>query len=624
MRRAWLVARRTQYVGPEAFKLPNEHIAAYLNDYLSRPSPVGFAVLIAGPWGSGKTFFIKDYFSGVDTVRHLYVSLHGVSTEEELRTRFVFAAYPLLKSKKFKAIGSLARSAVGVLGFETDLTASDLLEYDQFDVLVIDDLERALVPLETVFGFLSQLVEQEGRKVILVGSEDVLRSEPSKFKDIKEKTVGFTLSIEPDVESVLAAIQSKAPAELAETIRVFWSQIVQIFLISETRNLRVLGQILDEYAPIAKTLETDKRLSKSYKEDALKLFLVISMAYKTGKIDRKDIATREGNHFTRLFAQDGDKADDSPMGQLDSHFRDVDVYSMALDNDYLETRICDGLHRDDFLARTVGDAAAQSDPDSNPEWRNVWYYMQGNDDLTRASFPALRKKFEAREYTDGGVILHVFGLLLEARVLGLLNWSERRILREGKRYIDDLIKSENLPTLGDDFLAGFRHGAAHGLGFTAPRNPVFQELKAYFQRRSDELKRIRLVERVRRAAAHLADEPRIFSSMISSSEIDGEVYSNPVLQILSVRDFAARFMACDGPSQHEIMLGLATRYTSNPYPEVLELERPWLKQLRQAIGGKLRGRDRLTKVRIGRLMEWSLSDPIQTSTSDNEEPPEEA
>lgn len=601
----------------------NEHIVEYLNDYLGKPSPVGYAVLITGAWGSGKTFFTKHYFDCADNVRHLYVSLHGVSTEEELRNRFVFAAYPLLESKKARAFGSIARSAIGVFGIKSDLTAKDLFEYDQFDVLVVDDIERAMLRLETVLGFISQLVEQEGRRVVLIGSENVLRNETKKFKDIKEKTIGFTLELEPDVVSMLAAIIEKSPPALAATILRHALHIAVVFSESKTNNLRVLGQVLVEYAPIANVLEADHRLTNSYKEEVLGLFLAISTGYKTGEIDRSDIIGREKNKYLHLFEETPVKVDDSAMARFDASIKSVDLYSLALDNDYLESKICNGLHREEFLARTVGDAASQSDPDSNPEWRNVWNFMHGDDDLTKSSFCKVMQRFESREYKDAGEILHVFGILLEMRGLGLLGWSEARVLKEGKAYLDDLAGSGELPAFGDDYLGGFRHGAAHGLGFMSAKNAVFNRLSAYFQNLSRKVKQVSLLDGIGLAASQLSKDPTAFSKAISSSDGDNKAYSTGVLQHLNARDFATEFMASDGDKQFAIMLALGTRYTSNPYSQVLELERPWLKKLRRAINGQLRGRDRLTKVRISRLMAWNLDDFIQDKETGAEALPDE-
>ncbi len=43
--------------------MKNAHIEAYLDYYLERNEPPGFAVLIDGEWGIGKSFFIKRYLS---------------------------------------------------------------------------------------------------------------------------------------------------------------------------------------------------------------------------------------------------------------------------------------------------------------------------------------------------------------------------------------------------------------------------------------------------------------------------------------------------------------------------------------------------------------------------------
>lgn len=589
--------------------MPNEHIAAYLSDYLRQPSGAGYAVLLTGAWGSGKTFFIKRHFEEQETSRHLYVSIHGASSDTDLRNRFVFAAYPILKSKKARAWGSIARSAIGAFGIESDLKAEDLLEYDQYDVIIVDDLERAILPLEAVFGFINQLVEHEGQKVILIGSEDVIRSGNDKFKEIKEKTIGFTLRVVPDVEATVASIESKSPTHLAQAIREFRSDIISVFQSSGTDNLRVLSQALNEYAPIAEIVEQDDRLSRSFRRDTLKLFLAISFGYKAGHIDRGDIKSREGSAFSRIFSSDDGQPADS-MELLDQKFPDVDLYSVSLDNEYLESKVCDGWHREDYLLRTIGDATAQSDPLSNPEWRNAWHYMDGNDDVTKSSFALMINKFKNREYDDAGEILHVFALLLEARTLGFLDWSDHRALREGKAYIDDLVKAGRLPSFGDDYLGGFRHGAAYGLGFTNPSQPRFGEFWQYFQRRSDDGKREKLSERIRAAAANMTTDPATLSNMISSSEVDREAYSLPILVELDAKEFATKFLASEGQGQREIMLGIATRYESNHNTDVLRKERPWLKKLRQSINGQLRGADRLTRVRIARLVEWALERPL--------------
>lgn len=48
--------------------MSNEHIKDYLNWYTSENcEEPGFAVLIKGSWGSGKTYFIKNYMDETES-----------------------------------------------------------------------------------------------------------------------------------------------------------------------------------------------------------------------------------------------------------------------------------------------------------------------------------------------------------------------------------------------------------------------------------------------------------------------------------------------------------------------------------------------------------------------------
>lgn len=589
--------------------MPNDHVRAYLDEYLKQPK-AHFAVLVSGAWGSGKTYVVKGFFDEIIQRRHLYVSVNGVSTEEELRSRFVYAAYPAVANKTLRALGSLARSALGIVNFNTDLSAEQLLDYDQFDIFVIDDIERARVDLLTLFGFVNDFVEHDGKQVILLGNEEELKSLSPDYKRIKEKLIGFTLGVYPDVESLLPKIELESSGPLGETLRAYKSDIIHVFAMSKSNNLRVLTQVLTEYQPIAETLAKTDHLSNTFKTEVLKLFLSINISYKLGKISRADIASRKTDHFALAFSEEKEVGAGDPMRQIDDIYNDIDIFSSAIDNEYLESKICDGIHREEFLSRSLGDAAAQADPGANPEWRNAWHYMRNDDVITEGAFRQMLARFEAREYHEAGVILHTFGLLLEMRKIGLLTWTEKRVEKEGKRYIDDLAARGDLPLFGEDFLTGFRHGAAHGLGFTNNDSPVFSVLWNHYKKKSDELKEQELVEMVRRSAASLGTDHRHFLISISPDEGWQEVRSTPVLQYVDARAFAKMFMGLGAVAQFETMAALGSRYESNPYPGVLRGELAWLRRLRSAIRGELRGKAKLTRVRIERLLTWNLAEHL--------------
>jgi len=60
----------------------NSHIETYLDYYCGLSHAPGFAVLLKGQWGSGKTWFINRYREKLEenNQKCLYVSLYGMTT----------------------------------------------------------------------------------------------------------------------------------------------------------------------------------------------------------------------------------------------------------------------------------------------------------------------------------------------------------------------------------------------------------------------------------------------------------------------------------------------------------------------------------------------------------------
>ena len=115
----------------------NKHIEEFLDYYLNKEQSPDYAVLITGCWGSGKTYFIRQYLekqgaAGKDVVRKndwltgfkkytvVYVSLFGMKTREDINKKIEHILHPKIDSKKIEClpdavslIGSLAGIAVG-------------------------------------------------------------------------------------------------------------------------------------------------------------------------------------------------------------------------------------------------------------------------------------------------------------------------------------------------------------------------------------------------------------------------------------------------------------------------------------------------------------------------------
>ncbi|MEC4817740.1 MAG: P-loop NTPase fold protein, partial [Scytonema sp. PMC 1069.18] len=79
----------------------NSHIETYLDYFCGLSHAPGFAVLLKGQWGCGKTWFINRYREKPKTnnQKFLYVSLYGMTSFSEIEDTFFQQLHPVLSSK---------------------------------------------------------------------------------------------------------------------------------------------------------------------------------------------------------------------------------------------------------------------------------------------------------------------------------------------------------------------------------------------------------------------------------------------------------------------------------------------------------------------------------------------
>ncbi len=172
--------------------LTEKEITNELDDYIYNVS-IKYAVLLNGGWGSGKTYFIEDYIKKLEEKYELnkndkttkykkpvYVSLYGLSDISELKNKI---ALSLIKNKKIKQLMPFLDVGIEIgsdlASKHTFIQNSDskfkriIRALHKIDNLIIffDDLERCNININTVLGYINELVEHNNVKVVLVADE---------------------------------------------------------------------------------------------------------------------------------------------------------------------------------------------------------------------------------------------------------------------------------------------------------------------------------------------------------------------------------------------------------------------------------------------------------------------
>lgn len=269
---------------------PNQGIWDYFNEYVKNPDPQ-YAVFVNGEWGCGKTFFIKkwiDYYNCLSsqtdkTLRPIYVSLYGLKHTSQITDAINRELYPMLHGKAAK-IGRSVLKVVSKIALHTDfdvnqngsddlgmnlsLDALSFLKSDDEEIksdklIIFDDLERCLIPIKELLGYINYFEEQCHAHVIIVGDEQKLEGALHAFNEFKEKTIGREFCLETEIESALMTFIEEVPR--LNILKDCASFIQRLFCLSQYNNLRILRQAIYDFKCqlllIGKGIEENRALS---------------------------------------------------------------------------------------------------------------------------------------------------------------------------------------------------------------------------------------------------------------------------------------------------------------------------------------------------------------------------
>src|SRR3954447_23196013 len=277
---------------------PNRHVREYLLHYLSFKNAPQYAVLIDGPWGVGKTYLIKglldQYYSSEerDRERFAFVSLFGLNSVDQIDAALLASQYSILESRAAKIAGRLVQSALKFSRIDFALQPNETLDRLAASAYIFDDLERCELPVNTVLGYINELVEHDGCKVIIIANQREI-TEDEGYRRRREKLVGKTLVVQAAFEEALDHfIMNVSDPET----RIFYAQnrseIDTLYQQSELRNLRILRQTMWDFERVYSALEGKHRENAAAMSDLLRLLFAVSFELKSGRIKANDIAWR--------------------------------------------------------------------------------------------------------------------------------------------------------------------------------------------------------------------------------------------------------------------------------------------------------------------------------------------
>lgn len=575
---------------------------AYLDYYLDRPGGPDAATMLEGPWGSGKSFFVDEYFrdrlaearaKDPNAKEEIRVSLFGVCDLGEITSQIFTKAHPRLGGKAAKFVNVIASKAVSAFGVSADpdenarLLQETLLNLEG-RVLVFDDFERCPMPLVEVMGYINRFVEQDRLKVVVVASEeDIDPDQIDEYRGRKEKLVGKTIRVGSDPGTVLDAFAvDLGSAEARAAVAANRVAVLSTFTARGRPNFRSLRAILADYDRLVSVANARLRASPGALGSLLLYIMAVGMEYRGNHIEADGLRTLSSDIAPKLNLGNAPISDERRRGaDLKEHYPlvgwwDPVVPPAALAELFASGTIDVGALDAHLLAhpQVVGRAHVS-------EWRAMWNWYDMSATDYRTVRDAFADQLAAQSIVHPGELLHAAGTSI--RLLGygddVLGGAKPKAFF--KVYLADLESRDALEAVSGLF--GIHSGSYAGLVYNEHDTPLFAEIHTMVR---DATMRA-LSRRTAREAVELLDRLRKDpddGAMLHEWDLEkGNYAGSAILHNIAVTDMADLLLV-DDSFNDRLLRALHARYENAAGTPDLDPEKHWVRALRTELANRLK------------------------------------
>jgi hypothetical protein len=579
----------------------NSHIRAYLKYYIRDEVNPSYAIMLKGSWGCGKTWFIKDLLKELEQTEkpeskaNIYLSLYGIQNTKAIESKIFSQIYPILGSTALQQTGRIFKGAIkGHLkidldGHESNLDISVpsvdlkkiLKKQNDVKVMIFDDFERCSISRVDLMGYFNQLVEHENLKVIIISDEDKILdykngdegSDLTKYATIKEKVVGKTFEINPDVHSAVRTFISEIPdAKTKIQLTMSIDQIVKIYLISSLNNMRILRHALKDFGRLY--LNLDKKIinKDGLMQDLIFGFLILSMCVKSGHVDKNNfynfidwmcgnLSSSQSIEIFEKFSYEKASIynNNNPINLIDKELWE----RVIILNEFPDVEINENLLKSHYF-------------DVVANWKKLWYGVDLSDEEFKLTLSSVQNEWDNNFYQEIGLILQVVSMFYFYAEFGLLSKSKDKITSDAKCYIDEFNKK--IPI---EFVSSYSDRNAYaGLGYYKPTEEPLKNIIDYVR----QLGKDNLESGYKNIASNMleimSNNPQTFyNNMLLFNHSENKYYNTPLLQYIDVNDFYDRLILLKHVDRKTIAYTLQSRYEPVSFAIQLQPELRWIEDL---------------------------------------------
>lgn len=601
----------------------NEHVRDFLKYYCDLPKEPQYAVLLTGLWGCGKTWFVKDFISNHlgQPERVLYLSLYGVQSFDDIEVELFRLLHPILGSKQMRTLRRVAGGflkATIKIDIDGDGKADDSvsgsiptekifekLAINSDRILILDDLERCSIPVADILGYVNQFIEHGGLKGVLIANEVELHkdnSEPnSSYSRIKEKLIGRTFEIVPEVDSALEYFAADlATPRVQQIVRNNAALIKQVYECSKYNNLRIVRHALWDFDRLSKSFDESVFSSDRLLSDILALFLAYSLEVRNGAIKPKEIEKLQDDWSFFSRADTNQSNPNQHIHDIKDKYAGLKLYTSLIAEPVWIAIFTTGSIPSFELNESLLKSKYFQDA-NQPNWVKLWYGMNLSDEAFASVLESVDSEWNDRVYTNLGVVVHVTGLFVRYAKCKIYNQTVEQVIDSAKKYVDQLIGNEDIPTMRpNNYTSLFDRESYAGLAFASTDEEDFRIFIEYiYEQRRNALAASLPSKAMDLLALVEEDTDMFYTRIIHNNNPENIFYNTPILHHIPSAQFIERLIRIAPDKRRVVAYALGERYRVEEFNIKLLPELDWLRQIANLLRSEI-------TTRVGKVSSLSL------------------
>lgn len=574
-------------------------------EYYNSLKEPGYAVMVKGEWGVGKTYQINKILGESD---RFYVSLFGLTSTAEIHAAIFVKMYPV--RSWFRKISNWFGNS-SLKANEFTLTFGPLIgnianaiikeKVDNSKPIIFDDLERCTIKHEDIFGVINKYVEHHKCKVIVIAHDDKLNK---RLLDKKEKIFGQVIKVSPAIDDAFKHFIeiSKIPIAIEPIKEIIYKS----FCASQCKSLRILEHVINDSARLLTCLPDRYCNDKNISEELFMFFTAIVIEYRLGKLTESDISSRDDV----LYFSEKNKERNAVFRCLKEKYKENDIYlnieSDIISNEIIIDTIVNGVFDKQKIQKHIKKSRLSDSVEKKEPWHIIMNFDSLDTSIVDTAIQDAYSKFDNYQITKIGEILHYSNLFFMLSEIKHIQSSIDDVFSLIVNYINNLQRLNKFPAKNLNTPYDFISDSAYGYGYwikesyLKKHNEIFNLCKKHGEialRKKYHDFIIELKEAISSDTPH-------FSSLISRNGMtDVNKYGYvDVLAYFKPFEFVDLWLESDRKHWHNIRMALKNRYDGGSLVNDLKNEQKWLNEVKMNLRHRANNKSGLDKSRIERLL----------------------